>query len=102
ARFPAYDRPMIVVLDVGNTNVTMGVVNEGDVTSSRRTPTAKITSAHSLAATLDYLTRADGVELADITELVVSSVVPAVTTALADLAAAHGIALLVADNDTVP
>ena len=93
---------MLLALDVGNTNVTLGLVQGGDVTSARRAPTRPEQTADELAATLDELLEQDGATVDNISEIVVASVVPAVTAALADLTAQRGIFLLTADSTNVP
>ncbi len=99
---PAYDRVMLVALDVGNTNVTTGIVRDGDVATARRAPTPANRTAHELEAILDQLLRLDGTALNDVNEMVIASVVPAVTDAVTELAARRGIVHLVADSTTVP
>lgn len=89
---------MIVALDVGNTHIRLGVVRGGDVTSSRAAPT----SADNLDSTLGALLAADGGSLDEVETLVVASVVPEVTSALADLAASYGFERLDADALVMP
>jgi type III pantothenate kinase len=93
---------MLLALDVGNTNVTVGIVRDGDVVASRRAPTPANHTADELEAILDQLLRVDGAELNDVTEIVVASVVPDVTAAVIELGGRKGIAVLVADSTTLP
>lgn len=93
---------MIVAIDVGNTNLRLGIVQAGDVTSARRAPTRVNHSADRLAVTLDELLIEEGAALADVNAIVLASVVPAVSAAFAELAVERGIRLVVADDTTIP
>lgn len=93
---------MIVTIDVGNTNLRLGVVRAGDVSAARRAPTRVNHSAERLAATLDELLNDDDAALANVDAIVLASVVPAVSAAFTELAAARGIRLVVADDTTIP
>ena len=93
---------VIVAVDVGNTNVTVGIVGGGDVVSSRRATTRPTATVDELEIALNELLALDGVALSGVDEIVVASVVPAVTSTLVAVAARHGIPLLVADTTTVP
>jgi type III pantothenate kinase len=93
---------MIVCLDVGNTNIRLGVVREGDVTSARRAPTRANTTPDALERTLDDLLREDGASLVQVREVVVASVVPDVTDSITEVANRADIRLLTADARTIP
>jgi len=93
---------VIVALDVGNTNISLGIVRGGDVSTARRAATRGNKSAEHLAATLDALLGEDGAALKDLDAIVLASVVPQVSAALTELAAERGIRLIVADHTTVP
>ncbi|MEX2547405.1 MAG: type III pantothenate kinase [Chloroflexota bacterium] len=93
---------MLIALDVGNTNVTMGIIRGGDVASSRGTATRPTASAEELEGFLDVLLRQEGAALADVDGIVLASVVPSVTAAVSDLAERRGISLLVADSTNLP
>ena len=93
---------VIVAVDVGNTNVTVGIVGGGDVTSARRATTRPNATADELEITLNELLALDGVALSSVDEIVLASVVPAVTATLLGVVARHKIPLLVADATTVP
>jgi type III pantothenate kinase len=102
ADLAAYDPAMLLALDVGNSNVTLGIARAGDVTSARRAVTHAKATADELAVMLDELLHLDSAALSDIDEIALASVVPTVTGTLAELAGARGISLLVADSTTVP
>jgi type III pantothenate kinase len=93
---------MIVVLNVGNTNMNLGVVRDGDVASTHQAPTPVGASPQDLVATLEELLAADDTSLAQAERLVVVSVVPAVTATILELAEEHHIPLLIADETTIP
>ncbi len=93
---------MIVVLDVGNTNLTLGVVADDDVASTQRAPTPSGASPADMAGMLAVLLAAEGTSLAQTERLVVVSVVPTITDAIRGVASEHDIPLLVADETTIP
>ena len=82
---------MVLAIDVGNTNVRFALIREGGVASSRAVPTPSAASEESLDA-----------ELAAADEIVMVSVVPEVSTAIAQAAAEREIPVLVADETTIP
>jgi type III pantothenate kinase len=93
---------VIVALDVGNTKIALGIVRSGDVTSARRAPTRGNRTAAGLQGTLDALLTEDGAALDKVKVILLASVVPSVTAALADLARARAIRLIVADDSNIP
>ena len=93
---------MIVALDVGNTNMSLGMVRGGDVTESRRAPTRGNKTAESLEAMLGSLLAEDGAALDKVEVILLASVVPSVTAALTELAVRHEIRLIVADETNIP
>ena len=93
---------MIVALDVGNTNMSLGIVRGGDVSAARRAPTRPEVTADELEQTLDEMLRADGTALGKVDQMLLASVVPPVTATIADVAKRREIHLLVADSTTVP
>lgn len=102
AEVAAYDRAMLIALDVGNTNVTVGIISGGEVTSSRYIPTRPTATADELETALDELLRLDGATLDEVDEIVLASVVPAVTARITGIARGRGISLLIADSTNVP
>jgi type III pantothenate kinase len=93
---------VIVALDVGNTNMSLGVVRGGDVSAARRAATRPSATVDELEQTLDELLQADGASLGTVDLILLASVVPSVTAAIADVAARNDIRLIVADSSTVP
>ena len=82
---------MLLALDVGNTNITIGRIEGGKVADVWRLATRPTPTTDALDAALDG---------AD--EVVMGSVVPTVSSALTDACARRNIGLLVADADTIP
>ena len=93
---------VIVTLDVGNTNISLGIVRGGDVSAARRAATRPTATPDELDLTLDGLLGLDGATLANVDEMVLASVVPAVTATVAQVAARRGIKVLTADATSVP
>lgn len=93
---------MIVAIDVGNTNMSLGHVRDGDVRAARRAETRATATADELELTLDELLRLDGATLESVDEIVLASVVPYVTATLDELAGRRGIRVLFANATTVP
>lgn len=93
---------VIVAVDVGNTNLTVGIVGGGDVTSARRAGTKPNATPDELEITLGELLALDGAALSSTDEIVLACVVPAIAATLATVATRHQIPILVADATTVP
>lgn len=93
---------MLLAVDVGNTNLTIGLVDGGAVIATRRAGTPRGATADETELLLAGLLSLDGRSLDDIATLAVASVVPGVTSALQSLAARRGIGVLVASSGTVP
>ncbi|HEX8939710.1 MAG TPA: type III pantothenate kinase [Candidatus Limnocylindrales bacterium] len=93
---------MFLVLDAGNTNLTLGVVEDRAIVATRRTRTRAAATADELELALDGLLRLDGTSLADADSIVCASVVPPISLAVQSLAARRGLALLEAGLGSVP
>jgi type III pantothenate kinase len=93
---------MLLALDVGNTNITLGLVNGEAVISSRRASTRAAMTADELETTVAALLHLDGASLADVTGICLASVVPALTATVTQVAERRGLPLLIADAATVP
>jgi type III pantothenate kinase len=97
-----YHRPMLLALDVGNTNITLGLVQGEAVISSRRAATRTTMTADELESTVDALLHLDGASFADVTGISLASVVPALTAVATHMAERRGLPLLVAGVATMP
>jgi type III pantothenate kinase len=93
---------MLLALDIGNSNVTLGWFRNGTLAGTRRAVTRPQASADELELLLDGLLRLDDLSFADVSAIACASVVPALTTAIEAVAARHERALLVAAVGTVP
>jgi type III pantothenate kinase len=93
---------MLLAIDVGNSNVTVGLVRDGALVTTRRAATRTGATTDELELQLDGLLRLDESGLADVSAFCLSSVVPAITAGMEALAARRGIPLLVASAGTVP
>jgi type III pantothenate kinase len=93
---------MLLAVDVGNTNITLGLVEGGAITSSRRARTPHGATADELELLLAGLLSLDGRTLDEVAAFAVASVVPAATASIEALAMRRGTAVLVASSGTVP
>jgi len=93
---------MLLAVDIGNTNVTIGLVRDGHVASVRRAATAAAGTADELELLLAGLLGLDGASLEAVAAVACASVVPSLTTALEAVAARRALPCLVAGAGTVP
>jgi len=93
---------MLLAIDIGNTNVTLGLFRAGTLVATRRAATAPRATADELEALLAALLALDDASLADVSSIAVASVVPALTAAVETVAARHERPLLLATAGSVP
>ncbi|HEX3264530.1 MAG TPA: type III pantothenate kinase [Candidatus Limnocylindrales bacterium] len=93
---------MLLAVDVGNTNVTIGSFRNGSLVAVRRASTPRAGTADELELLVEGLLRLDDAAFADVSAVVAASVVPAVTAALEALTARRDRPLLLAGAGTVP
>jgi type III pantothenate kinase len=93
---------MLLALDIGNTNMTLGLVAGEAIVASRRAATRPSATADELEVLIDGLLRLDGATLADVTGISLASVVPAMTGALEAIAERRGLQLLSATAAIMP
>lgn len=93
---------MLLAVDIGNTNITLGMVEGGALVATRRAGTPRTTTTDELELLLAGLLGLDGRSLDAVTAIAVASVVPALTTMTERVAARRGIGVLVATAGTVP
>jgi type III pantothenate kinase len=93
---------MLLALDIGNTNLTVGSFRAGALIATRRAATEARASADQLELLLDGLLRLDGASLGDVSAISLASVVPAMTAAVEAVTARRGQPLLIASAGTVP
>jgi type III pantothenate kinase len=93
---------MLLAVDIGNTNITTGLVRGGSIVATRRAATNPHATADELELLLDGFLRLDDATFADVGAISTASVVPAVTAALEAVAARRDCLLTVASSGTVP
>lgn len=93
---------MLLAVDIGNTNVTIGRFEAGRLLGARRAATTPVASADELEALIGELLGLDGMSLESVTAVVAGSVVPMLTARLEALAATRHLPILVASAGTIP
>ena len=93
---------MLLALDVGNSNITVGLFRAGALLATRRAATAPRATPDEIELVLTGLLSLDDVGLTDLDSMVLASVVPAITSAVEVIAERHGRPLLVASAGTIP
>jgi type III pantothenate kinase len=93
---------MLLAIDVGNSNVTIGSFRNGSLVAVRRASTPRAGTADDVELLVEGLLRLDDAAFADVSAVVVASVVPAVTAALEAIAARRDRPLTLAGAGTVP
>jgi len=76
---------MLLAIDIGNTNITLGVFEDKELRATWHIATGIHRMADEYAALLSYLLRYQGLEAADITKVTLCSVVPPLTTIFEEL-----------------
>src|SRR5437588_3071435 len=77
---------MLLALDAGNTNVTVGIFRDGELMDHRRLRTVREQTSDEWGILLMSLLRYSSLDPAEITGIIVSSVVPPLNSALAEMA----------------
>ncbi|MBU8933945.1 MAG: type III pantothenate kinase [candidate division Zixibacteria bacterium] len=72
---------MLLAIDIGNTNVVLGILEGNKLTASFRLATRRDATADEIGATLLNLLQRDQIEVSRITRVILGSVVPPLTTA---------------------
>ncbi|MFI5259299.1 MAG: type III pantothenate kinase [Candidatus Limnocylindrales bacterium] len=93
---------MLLALDIGNSNTTLGLVQGETIIAARRASTRAASTADELEVLIDNLLRLDGASMADVTGISLASVVPTLTSATVVLAERRGVQLLVAGAGNMP
>lgn len=95
-------RAMLLALDIGNTNVTLGLFRAGALIGTRRAATNPLATADEFELLANGLLQLDGISLADVDGIAMASVVPRLSVAVERVAARRAIALVVATAGSVP
>ena len=93
---------MLLAIDIGNTNITVGLVRGGAIVATRRAATTAAMTADEVELLLDGFLRLDDASFADVGAIACASVVPALTAAVEAVAARRDRPLVVATAGTVP
>lgn len=93
---------MLLALDIGNTNITLGLVHGETIMAARRATTRAASTPDELEVLIDGLLRLDGASMADVTGISLASVVPALTSVASVLAERRGVQLMVAGAGNMP
>jgi type III pantothenate kinase len=93
---------MLLAVDIGNTNVTLGLVEDGLMAATRRAATAHAATPDELEILLRDLLALDEHTFDDVDGIALASVVPALTAALETVATRTRTPLVVAHAGTVP
>ncbi len=98
---------MLLAIDIGNTNITVGLIRGGagaaaSLVATRRAVTPARMSTDELELLLDGFLRLDDASFADVGAIACASVVPALTAAVETLCARRERPLVVATAGTVP
>jgi type III pantothenate kinase len=93
---------VLLAIDVGNTNVTIGSFRNGSLTAVRRAATPRSVTPDELEVLLEDLLHLDDAAFADVSAIASASVVPAISEALETVATRRERPLLIASAGTVP
>ncbi|HEY4227322.1 MAG TPA: type III pantothenate kinase [Candidatus Limnocylindrales bacterium] len=93
---------MLLAVDIGNSNVTIGSFRNGSLVAVRRAGTPRSGTADELELLVEGLLHLDDTAFADVSAVVAASVVPAMSAALEAVTARRDRPLLVAGAGTVP
>jgi type III pantothenate kinase len=93
---------MLLAIDAGNSNITIGSFRNGSLVAVRRASTPRTGTADELELLVEGLLRLDDAAFADVSAVVAASVVPAVTAALESVTARRDRPLLLAGAGTIP
>ena len=93
---------MLLAVDIGNTNVTLGLARERRLEGTRRAVTRPSATADEVELLLEELLRLDGVALDQVSAIACASVVPTLTAAMETVADRRGIPLLMAGAGRIP
>jgi type III pantothenate kinase len=94
--------PMLLAIDIGNSNVTLGLFRAGALLGTRRARTDPRATPDQVEQLLSGLIGLDGLALGDIDGFSLASVVPSLTAAVEVVAQRRGQPLVVATSGSIP
>lgn len=77
---------MLLAFDVGNTNIVLGVYKDKELTNHWRMSTDKSKTSDELGMLINQLFAYEGLDLKDVTDIIISSVVPTIMYSLQHMA----------------
>ncbi len=95
-------RAMLLALDIGNTNVTIGLFRAGALIGTRRAATNPLATSDEFELVVSGLLQLDGIRLADVDGICVASVVPRLSVAAERVAARRSVRFVAATAGSVP
>ena len=101
-RAPRIIAAMLLAIDIGNTNVTIGLLRGGRLVATRRAATVARATADELELQLDGLLRLDDASFGDVEAIACASVVPALTAHVERIALLRERPLTLATAGIVP
>jgi type III pantothenate kinase len=93
---------MLLAIDIGNTNITVGLLRNGALVATRRAATVPRATADEIEVLLDGLLRLDDGSFGDVSAIACASVVPALTAHIESIAERRERPLTLALAGTVP
>jgi type III pantothenate kinase len=93
---------MLLAVDIGNTNITIGLFRNGSLVASRRAASLPDRTDDELELLLAGLLGLDGADLDGLSAIACASVVPTLTDGLAAVGRRHGVPMLTAGAGRVP
>lgn len=93
---------MLLALDIGNSNVSLGLFRAGALLGTRRARTDTRATPDELELLVGGLLQLDGIALTDVDAISLASVVPALTDAVEAIADRRGVQLMIASAGSVP
>ncbi len=98
----AYHRHMLLAIDIGNTNLRLGVLRDGALAATRRAATPVGATPDEVELLLEGLLGLDGLRLAGAGSVALASTVPALAAAVETVASRHTLSCVIASAGTVP
>ena len=93
---------MLLAIDIGNSNITLGLFRAGALLGTRRARADRHATPDEVEQLLSGLVGLEGLALADIDAFSLASVVPSLTAAVEVVAERRGQGLVVATNGSIP
>lgn len=93
---------MLLAIDIGNSNVTLGLFRSGALLGTRRARTDPRATADEVELLLGGLVGLEGIALADVDGFALASVVPSLTAAVEAVAERRGQGLVIASSGSIP